>query len=161
MRTLFLRDTRGPWVFAALTVASLLLLAIDTATVWMAAPRQLASLALLPVYVMADAPTRFGRFVDDNASNRSNLMEERNGLRAEVERLNLELQRLAVLESENARLRLLLESKQRLALKVRAAEIVGVVPNPSTRQVLLDKGSRDGAYIGQPVVDADGVTSTT
>ncbi len=157
MRTLFLRDTRGPWVFAALTVASLLLLAIDTATVWMAAPRQLASLALLPVYVMADAPTRFGRFVDDNASNRSNLMEERNGLRAEVERLNLELQRLAVLESENARLRLLLESKQRLALKVRAAEIVGVVPNPSTRQVLLDKGSRDGAYIGQPVVDADGV----
>ncbi len=157
MRTLFLRDTGGRWLFAGLTVASLLLLAIDTATVWMAAPRQLASLVLLPVYVMADAPTRFGRFVDDNASNRSNLMEQRNGLRAEVERLNLELQRLAVLESENARLRLLLESKQRLALKVRAAEIVGVVPNPATRQVLLDKGARDGAYVGQPVVDADGV----
>ena len=157
MRTLFLRDTQGPWVFAGLTIASLLLLAIDSATLWMAAPRQMASLVLLPVYVIADAPARFGRFVDDNASNRSNLMDERNGLRAEVERLNLELQRLAALESENSRLRLLLESKQRLALKVRAAEIVGVVPNPATRQVLLDKGSRDGVYIGQPVVDADGV----
>ena len=138
-------------------MVSVLLLVIDATTGWLATPRRIASIGLLPVVVLADAPTRFGRFIDDSTGSRAQLLGERDDLRAEVERLNLELQRLAVLESENARLRMLLESKRRLALRMRAAEIIGVVPNPATRQVVVDKGTRDGAYIGQPVVDADGV----
>jgi rod shape-determining protein MreC len=144
-------------VFAALALVSVLLLVIDASTGWLAGPRRVASIGLLPVVVLADAPTRFGRFIDDSTGSRAELLGERDDLRAEVERLNLELQRLAVLESENARLRMLLESKRRMALRMRAAEIIGVVPNPATRQVVVDKGTRDGAYIGQPVVDADGV----
>ncbi len=144
-------------MFAVLVLVSVLLLAVDATTGLLAGPRRIASLGLLPVVVLADAPTRFGRFVDDSTGSRAQLLSERDDLRADVERLNLELQRLAVLESENARLRMLLESKRRMALRMRAAEIIGVVPNPATRQVVVDKGTRDGAYIGQPVVDADGV----
>ncbi len=144
-------------MFAALALVSVLLLVIDASTGWLAGPRRIASIGLLPVVVLADAPTRFGRFIDDSTGSRAELLGERDELRAEVERLNLELQRLAVLESENARLRMLLESRRRMALRMRAAEIIGVVPNPATRQVVVDKGTRDGAYIGQPVVDADGV----
>ena len=136
---------------------SIALLSLDVMTSWLSPVRAGLSLLLLPVNVLADAPSRLTRFVGDAVTSRATLFTQRDELRAKVERLNLELQRLAALESENQRLRRLLESKQRLALHVRAAEIIGTVPGPSVRQVLIDKGSRDGTFVGQPVVDADGL----
>ncbi|MEX0584768.1 MAG: rod shape-determining protein MreC, partial [Natronospirillum sp.] len=38
-----------------------------------------------------------------------------------------------------------------------SAELIGVDPDPFTHQVILNRASRDGAYIGQPVVDANGL----
>lgn len=130
---------------------------LDSLTPWLRPARAGLGLMLLPVHVLADAPSRLVRFVGDSLSSHATLLAQRAYLRARVERLNIELQRLAALESENARLRRLLDSKQRLALRVRVAEIIGTVPGPSVRQVIVDKGTRDGAFVGQPVVDADGL----
>ena len=114
-------------------------------------------LTVIPVRVIADTPSRLVNVVGDGLTSHQTLIAERRDLRAEVERLNLEMQRLAALESENARLRRLLDSKQRLALHVRVAEIIGTVPGSGVRQIIVDKGTRDGAFVGQPVVDADGL----
>jgi rod shape-determining protein MreC len=37
------------------------------------------------------------------------------------------------------------------------AELVGVSPDPARQIVILSKGSEDGVYLGQPVLDAEGL----
>ncbi|MBT3198168.1 MAG: rod shape-determining protein MreC, partial [Gammaproteobacteria bacterium] len=41
--------------------------------------------------------------------------------------------------------------------KVRLAEIIAVDLDAFNQEVVLNKGSRDGAYVGQPLMDATGV----
>jgi len=71
--------------------------------------------------------------------------------------LQRHVQRLASLTAENARLRELLNSSALLDSSVLVAEIVAFDPDPSRMEVLIDKGSDDGLYPGQPVLDASGV----
>ena len=79
--------------------------------------------------------------------------------RLEQERLllNSKLQRYEVLKAENHRLRELLESSFRLNDRVRVAELVAVDLQAFRRRILINKGRREGAYEGQPVVDARGI----
>lgn len=37
------------------------------------------------------------------------------------------------------------------------AELIGVDPNPFTHRILINKGERDGVFLGQPVLDARGL----
>ena len=37
------------------------------------------------------------------------------------------------------------------------AELIGVDPNPFTQRILIDKGERDGVFLGQPILDATGL----
>ena len=41
--------------------------------------------------------------------------------------------------------------------KALAAELIEVSSEPFTRKVVIAKGSRDGGYVGQPVIDAHGI----
>lgn len=41
--------------------------------------------------------------------------------------------------------------------KVEVAELIGVDPNPFTHRILINKGERDGVFLGQPVLDARGL----
>lgn len=78
-------------------------------------------------------------------------------LQKEVHIQNARLQKLLALESENARLRTLLQSTPRAGEKLLVAEIIQVDSDPLSHQVVIDKGSNGGAYQGQPVLDAEGI----
>jgi rod shape-determining protein MreC len=85
-------------------------------------------------------------------------------LRAEIERLRTQqllllarLQQFEALEAENERLRKMLGSAARVADRVLAAEVLEVSTEPYTRKLVVNKGSKDGVYVGQPVIDAQGV----
>lgn len=67
------------------------------------------------------------------------------------------LQILDALEAENTQLRALLQSSARLGDHLLVAEIVRVDADPFKHQVLLNKGKQAGIYVGQPVLDAEGV----
>src|SRR5262245_38565577 len=88
-----------------------------------------------PIYVIADSPYRMGREATETLSTRDALMNEN----ARLTRRNLELSQIAqqfvALREENARLRELLGSRQRLGGEVLVAELIGVVPSPNTFQV--------------------------
>ncbi|MDA0272469.1 MAG: rod shape-determining protein MreC, partial [Proteobacteria bacterium] len=58
---------------------------------------------------------------------------------------------------ENNRLRDLLGSAAKLQDNVLVAELVGVDPEPERLEVMIDKGSADGVFLGQPVLDAEGL----
>jgi len=51
----------------------------------------------------------------------------------------------------------LLNSSALVNEKVEVAELIGVDPNPFTHRILINKGERDGVFLGQPVLDARGL----
>ena len=77
----------------------------------------------------------------------------------EKERLILlgKLQQSAELAAENLRLRQLLNATELLTQSVLVTEVIGVSPNPSNHFVTVNRGRVDGVYVGQPVLDAEGL----
>jgi rod shape-determining protein MreC len=88
----------------------------------------------------------------------------RGSLRADNERLGqalrlaqFQLQRYEALEAENNRLRALRENTSGLGPRFIIGQIVHVDLDAFRARILVDKGSREGVFIGQAVVDLGGV----
>jgi rod shape-determining protein MreC len=107
--------------------------------------------------VIVDAPVSLWRWIDDTTSSRNELQLENSRLNAERLLTQARLQRYAALEAENARLRSLLEATTSVRDQVRVAEIMSVSSNPFRHVLVVDKGTRDGVFDGQAIIDADGV----
>ncbi|HEY6043755.1 MAG TPA: rod shape-determining protein MreC, partial [Nitrosospira sp.] len=86
-----------------------------------------------------------------------NLVEENEHLKQQHLADSGQLQRLRALEAENAQLRKLLQTAQRIEGQAAMAEILHVPRDPFNRKVMLDKGSQGGIQPGQVVVDDAGV----
>ena len=110
-----------------------------------------------PVYWVADIPTRISFLIDDVFVSRTDLLEENGQLREELLVAQRELQLLESLASENSRLRDLRAATQVIAGEVLPAEIINVSPDPFSKRVLINKGSEDGVFIGQALLDANGL----
>ena len=85
------------------------------------------------------------------------LLKDNERLKQEHLLLSSKLQRYEILAEENRRLRELLESSFRLNDKVLVAELIAVELQTFRQQVVINKGQREGAYDGQPIVDASGI----
>jgi rod shape-determining protein MreC len=68
-----------------------------------------------------------------------------------------ELQLLESLASENSRLLALNEATGGIDGEVLPAEIINVSPDLYSQRVLINKGQSDGVFIGQPLLDANGL----
>jgi rod shape-determining protein MreC len=141
----------------ALAIVSALLLAIDVNSRLLQGVRATLATIVGPLYIIADAPYRVSREAGETLATRESLLDRN----AQLEQENLELaqraQQNVVLREENTRLRALLGSRQRLDAKVLVAELIGIVPTPNTFQVVIDKGSDAGVFVGQAVIDAHGL----
>lgn len=85
------------------------------------------------------------------------LVKEHRALEAAQALQQAQLQRLAALEAENTQLRALLKVEPQAAHRFLMAEIVQVHTDPFIQRVVLNRGRREGVWIGQPVIDASGV----
>lgn len=85
------------------------------------------------------------------------LIEENRFLREQLLMLSHRVQRMASLTAENVRLRELLDAAQRGDVPYITAELLSLDSDPFTHQMVIDRGRRDGAYVGQPVMDASGL----
>lgn len=65
--------------------------------------------------------------------------------------------RLHVLEEENAQLRDQLAFVERTKLRPLVARRIGRGTDPFQREVVINKGTRDGVHVGDPVVARDGI----
>jgi len=149
----------GPSLLARLiffVVLSLVLMAIDTRFKYLAEIRQAFSTAIYPLQKLANAPsTVYGGISEFFLSH--NLVEENEHLKQQHLADSGQLQRLRALEAENAQLRKLLQTAQRIEGQAAMAEILHVPRDPFNRKVMLDKGSQGGIQPGQVVVDDAGV----
>jgi len=110
-----------------------------------------------PIYWVADTPTRVSFWIDDVFVSRSDLIEENEYLREQLLLSQRQLQLLESLTSENSRLRALQDSAQTIEGAVLPAEIINTSPDPFSKRILINKGARDGVFIGQALLDANGL----
>ena len=102
-------------------------------------------------------PAHSGTWVNEWFSTHNTLVDENRSLREEQKLLRARLQKMTVLLEENARLRNLLGSARKLADEVIIAELLSVDQNPYRQLIELNKGSLDGIYEGQAVIDEHGI----
>ena len=113
--------------------------------------------ATTPIYWVAAIPTRVSFWIDDVFVSRTDLLEDNELLREELLVSQRELQLLESLASENSRLRALNEASQIVDGAVLPAEIINISPDPYSKRVLINKGAGDGVFIGQALLDANGL----
>ncbi len=110
-----------------------------------------------PLQYVVSLPVQLSRDLSESLVTRKHLLQENADLRQRQLLLNVRLQRFAILEAENKRLRTLLESPVKLRERVLIAELVEVELQPFRQQIVINKGSQDAAYAGQPIVDSGGI----
>ena len=119
--------------------------------------RSLLEVVAAPVYWVADLPSRVQEWNQQHLVSRSDLLELNEKLRRENLVLEGRSHQMASLQAENVRLRALLNSSAMLRDDVLVAELIGVSPDPVRHQLVLNKGEQDGVFVGQPLIDADGL----
>lgn len=119
--------------------------------------RSQLGMVLTPLYYVAELPVRAWDTLYLQVSSRAELIAENERLRAEALLAKRKLQKLAALTEQNVRLRELLNSSELLDERVLVAELIGIDPNAFSQRILINRGERDGVFLGQPVLDATGL----
>lgn len=143
--------------FVLLAIVALGLMIVDHQQDHLRRVRVLVSIVAYPIHLVVDLPFSAWQALTGAVGDRAELMEENHRLERELLISEYRLQRLATLESENDRLRRLLNSlEEESEREVRIAEILSVdLDNRQSR--IINRGAADGVYPGQPLLDAYGV----
>jgi rod shape-determining protein MreC len=152
--------TRGPSLgtrLFLLLVVSVLLMVLDHQRGALESVRGTLSVVVSPIRFAVDLPFRMGYWVSDSLSTRNRLQKDNRLMRRERLENLVRLQRLDALEAENARLRALLDSSPDVANRILVARILSVDLDPFSQKLLLDKGGLHEVYVGQALLDADGI----
>jgi rod shape-determining protein MreC len=141
----------------ALVVLSILLMWLDNREHHLDTVRRTIGAAVYPLQIIVDTPSRIWGWMRDASTSKNQLQLENSRLRTEALITRGRIQELAALKAENDRLREMLEAREQVSGQARVVEIMAVDANPYRHNIVLDIGTRDGAYDGQAIVDASGV----
>ncbi|MDX1454914.1 MAG: rod shape-determining protein MreC [Gammaproteobacteria bacterium] len=140
-----------------LLILSIGLMTLDRQAGHLKQVRGALSLLVYPVQAVVDFPMSAWDWLDASLASRRSLLAENSTLKSEILRKNLELQKLATLHEENARLRALLDSSARLEADVQIAALLRSDLDPFRHRVTLDVGSNRDVGVGTAVLDASGI----
>jgi rod shape-determining protein MreC len=160
MINIFGQSIRAPSILTRLVLLSILSVALmffDHRGHHLEKIRAGLTVVAYPIHFIAALPSRVGGGVADFFTTRGTLREDNEKLLTERQMLLTKLQQFDAMDAENNRLRNLLGSAARVTDKALAADLVEVSAEPFTRKVVVAKGSQDGVYPGQPVIDAHGI----
>lgn len=134
------------------------LMMIDHRFAYLNPIRSVLSLMVYPMQYLVDLPMQSGTWLSENLASRRQLLEENQKLHTQQLLFKTRLQKLSSLEQENIRLRELLTSASRFKKeRVSIAELLSVDLDPYKQQVVINKGAVDGVYVGQPLLEANGI----
>jgi rod shape-determining protein MreC len=110
-----------------------------------------------PLQYLATTPKQMMTWAAENIITRRQLISENQQYKISELRFHQQLLALEIIKKENERLRLLLASPLRGEVKKMVAEILSVDSDPYSHQVVINRGSDDGLFEGQPVIDDEGI----
>lgn len=112
---------------------------------------------IYPLRYTINIPAEFVQWIDESITSQNKLIEDNNRLKASHLLYEARLQKMDTLELENQRLRSLLGTPRKASERVLIAEIFSVEQDPYKRLININKDADDGAYIGQAIIDANGI----
>ena len=137
-------------------VAALLLL-VDRNSNFFEPAKSAFGRALTPLVWLASLPENALQWGESQLQPKESLEQNLRQLNQELLIYKGKLQQGVELAAENSRLRALLNATEVLAESLMVSEVVGLSPNPYRQTVTINRGSRDGVFVGQPVIDAEGL----
>jgi len=130
---------------------------VDHRTSYLGSVRGFISFFAYPLQSLASVPQSTADWLNQSVTSQQSLLDQNAAIRKENLLLKAQLQRFTSLQSENMRLRSLLQSSRKLSDDMLIAETIAVDMDPYQRKMVVNKGSSQGVYKGQPIVDAYGV----
>ncbi|MBK1617174.1 rod shape-determining protein MreC [Lamprobacter modestohalophilus] len=157
MNALFHHGPSPLWRLLIAVVCAFALMIADAQERHLGWLRATLTVAVYPLQWLAAQPSRLARDLDSQFATGADLRERNSLLESENLALRGQMQRFLALQAENSRLRDLLGSSFKVSDRVLVAELLQVELDPYRQQVLVDKGTVSGVYVGQPVLDANAV----
>jgi len=115
------------------------------------------SLLTEPVNFIVSVPRKIYLWGTQSLEDQEVLIAHNKSLQKEIMVLERQVQAVAFLEAENARLRTLLNAVEAVKHPVKTVELVSEDSNPFSHHVIINRGSAHGVYVGQVVLDSKGV----
>lgn len=143
--------------FLLFSVVSLALMVLDHRDDHLSRLRQAYSVLVYPIQMSVNLPFKTWQWASISLADRAALLSENAELKAEQLSYNVRLQRMAALEAENTRLRAILDSSARVGDRVLVAQILAVDLDPYRQRFWINRGLGDGVFVGQALLDANGV----
>jgi rod shape-determining protein MreC len=123
---------------------------LDTARYWLHS-------AVNPLYAIVQAPFDAWNWMTGSFADRSRLRTENQQLQEELRIARTKLLQFDSMNEENRRLRAIRAASEGIGDRTLIAEIIRVDVNPFRHLVRINKGSTDGVFKGQPILDAFGI----
>ncbi|CNI82666.1 MULTISPECIES: rod shape-determining protein MreC [Yersinia] len=152
--------SRGPSLQLRLffaVLAAIILVIADSRLGTFVKIRTYMDTAVSPFYFLANGPRKVLDNVSETLATHQQLELENRALRQELLLKNTDLQLLGQFKQENNRLRELLGSPLRQDEQKMVTQVMSSGTDPYSDQVVIDKGSNNGVYEGQPVISDRGV----
>lgn len=140
-----------------MALLSCALIVVDDRFDYLDKVRHALSSALTPVQWLSNLPRGVVDWIDDVTTSREQISEDVDAMQARMLVLERKAQKFAFIMAENGRLRELLNASGVVDETVQVAELIGVSPDPFSHHVLVNKGSIDGVFVGQAVLDSHGL----
>ncbi|CUS47445.1 MAG: rod shape-determining protein MreC [Idiomarinaceae bacterium HL-53] len=157
MTPLFVRTISLRFRLTLALLLAFLLLVLDHRLSVMEPTRTFLNSLVSPIQYLAVLPEQGLQRLNDNLQSRRQLRSENESLRNDMLLMRGEMQRYQLLMRENERLRNLLASEVREESLRMVAEVIAVDSNNFSHQVVVNKGTAHGVFIGQPVLDDSGI----
>lgn len=156
-QALFQQEAAASFRLIVFIFASIVVMTWDHRFNHLEVVRSYISNTIYPVQYVVNLPARLASWGYQSLSRRSELLAENAALNSTMLAMQARQQKMEALENENAYLRTLLGSSARVQQNVLVAEQIAVDLDPYIQQILIDKGTNDNVYIGQPLIDANGI----
>lgn len=157
MKPIFARDSAARNRLAFSLLISLAVIAADHLSNWLKPAHFVLSTLTAPVHWVADIPSQLSDWSVNSLQTINQLRDENQSLRTEVLLLKRRVQKLASTVAENSQLKELLGAYNLAEERIAVAEIIAVDPDPFRHEVIINKGANEKAYVGQTVLDAEGL----
>jgi rod shape-determining protein MreC len=158
MQSLFQQNVSLTFRLLGVTILCIVLMTIDHRNNTLQGFRSgVGSYFIYPLQYLAALPSRIFDSTGETLASRKSLLAENTRLKYENLELQATLQKMASIERENERLRILMHASSQVGEKILIAEVVRIDQDYYKQQIVINKGEVNHVYEGQPVIDSKGI----
>ncbi|MDB6088337.1 MAG: Rod shape-determining protein MreC [Gammaproteobacteria bacterium] len=157
-------QVRGPspgFRFTLYAILSIVVMFLDQRHGWLEQARFVLQGAAYPIQLAVSSPSAAWKWLHESFETRDALRAENQRLQKQQRELELRTMRYEALARENGELRGLRDALPPVAQRWLAAEIVNIQLNSLRQRVLINRGTTNGVFKAQAVLDDKGLIGQT